>query len=95
LHLSTRTLRQLFLVADAAPVGFAGLAFSHLSTRALFRALFFKCAGVIIHTMCDSQGTRFMCILSFHIPITSVGVRGRVVVKALCYKPEGRGFKSR
>jgi hypothetical protein len=23
------------------------------------------------------------------------GVRGSVVVKALCYKPEGRGFNSR
>jgi hypothetical protein len=23
------------------------------------------------------------------------GARGSVVVKALCYKPEGRGFKSR
>jgi hypothetical protein len=25
----------------------------------------------------------------------SVGARGSVVVKALCYKPEGRGFDSR
>jgi hypothetical protein len=25
----------------------------------------------------------------------SCGARGSVVVKALCYKPEGRGFKSR
>jgi hypothetical protein len=24
-----------------------------------------------------------------------VGARGRVVVKALCYKPEGRGFDTR
>jgi hypothetical protein len=24
-----------------------------------------------------------------------VGVRGSVVVKALCYKPEGRGFETR
>jgi hypothetical protein len=26
---------------------------------------------------------------------TEVGARGSVLVKALCYKPEGRGFKSR
>jgi hypothetical protein len=25
----------------------------------------------------------------------SLGVRGSVVVKALCYKPEGRGFETR
>jgi hypothetical protein len=24
-----------------------------------------------------------------------MGVRGRVVVKALCYQPEGRGFETR
>jgi hypothetical protein len=24
-----------------------------------------------------------------------IGARGRVVVKALCYKPEGRGFETR
>jgi hypothetical protein len=27
--------------------------------------------------------------------LTVVGARGSVVVKALCYKPEGRGFESR
>jgi hypothetical protein len=26
---------------------------------------------------------------------TGVGARGSVVVKALCYKPEGRGFETR
>jgi hypothetical protein len=31
----------------------------------------------------------------FHTYITLPGARGSVVVKALCCKPEGRGFKSR
>jgi hypothetical protein len=29
------------------------------------------------------------------IVITKLGARGSVVVKALCYKPEGRGFDTR
>jgi hypothetical protein len=29
------------------------------------------------------------------IPVLTQGVRGSVVVKALCYKPEGRGFETR
>jgi hypothetical protein len=32
--------------------------------------------------------------VNFNIILRS-GVRGSVVVKALCYKPEGRGFSSR
>jgi hypothetical protein len=27
--------------------------------------------------------------------LSGKGARGRVVVKALCYKPEGRGFETR
>jgi hypothetical protein len=33
--------------------------------------------------------------LIFHPSTSWLGVRGRVVVKALCYKPEGRGFETR
>jgi hypothetical protein len=31
----------------------------------------------------------------FLLDISMIGARGSVVVKALCYKPEGRGFDSR
>jgi hypothetical protein len=34
-----------------------------------------------------------LCTLSSYTPFT--GARGSVVVKALCYKPEGRGIASR
>jgi hypothetical protein len=40
--------------------------------------------------------TYFTTSLSFNeVLTTSVGARGGVVVKALCYKPAGRGFDSR
>jgi hypothetical protein len=29
------------------------------------------------------------------LAVSQMGARGSVVVKALCYKPEGRGFDSR
>jgi NADH-ubiquinone oxidoreductase chain 5 len=50
------TLSQLGLMVGAVSIGFVGLAFFfHLLTHALFRALLFMCAGVIIHTIRDSQ----------------------------------------
>jgi hypothetical protein len=36
-----------------------------------------------------------MCIYIYIRVYTYVGARGSVVVKALCYKPKGRGFDSR
>jgi NADH:ubiquinone oxidoreductase subunit 5 (subunit L)/multisubunit Na+/H+ antiporter MnhA subunit len=47
------------------------LAFFHLLTHALFKALLFICAGVVIHTMKDSQDIRFIGNLSFQMPFTS------------------------
>jgi NADH:ubiquinone oxidoreductase subunit 5 (subunit L)/multisubunit Na+/H+ antiporter MnhA subunit len=45
---------ELFLLV------FVGVAFFHLLTRALFKALLFMCSGIIIHVMGDSQDIRFM-----------------------------------
>jgi NADH-ubiquinone oxidoreductase chain 5 len=45
------TLSQLGLIIRIISVGFAGLAFFHLLTHALFKALLFICAGVIIQIM--------------------------------------------
>jgi hypothetical protein len=47
---------------------------------------------IIIHTTLFPF-VLFICTLC-HISVYS-GARGSVVVKALCYKPEGRGFDSR
>jgi NADH-ubiquinone oxidoreductase chain 5 len=66
------TLSQLGLIISAVSIGFVNLAFFHLLTHALFKALLFMCASVIIHTMRDSQDMRFMGNLSFQIHFTSV-----------------------
>nr|URX52832.1 NADH dehydrogenase subunit 5 [Bifiditermes rogierae] len=87
------TLSQLGLMIGAISVGFAGLAFFHLLTHALFKALLFMCAGVIIHTMSDSQDIRFMGNLSFQMPFTSVCLT--VSSFALCGMPFLAGFYSK
>jgi NADH:ubiquinone oxidoreductase subunit 5 (subunit L)/multisubunit Na+/H+ antiporter MnhA subunit len=66
------TLNQLGLIIGAVSVGLVSLAFFHLLTHALFKALLFMCASVIIHTIKDSQDIRFMGNLSIQIPFTSV-----------------------
>nr|UQJ75216.1 NADH dehydrogenase subunit 5 [Allotermes cf. paradoxus] len=86
------TLSQLGLMIGAVSVGFAGLAFFHLLTHALFKALLFMCAGVIIHTMSNSQDIRFMGNLSFQMPFTSVCLG--VSSFALCGMPFLAGFYS-
>nr|URX53352.1 NADH dehydrogenase subunit 5 [Calcaritermes sp.] len=87
------TLSQLGLMIGAVSVGLAGLAFFHLLTHALFKALLFMCAGVIIHTMKDSQDIRFMGNLSFQMPFTSVCLG--VSSFALCGMPFLAGFYSK
>nr|URX54364.1 NADH dehydrogenase subunit 5 [Calcaritermes nigriceps] len=87
------TLSQLGLMIGAVSVGLAGLAFFHLLTHALFKALLFMCAGVIIHTMKDSQDIRFMGNLSFQMPFTSICLS--VSSFALCGMPFLAGFYSK
>jgi NADH-ubiquinone oxidoreductase chain 5 len=87
------TLRQLGLIIGSVSVGLVDIAFFHLLTHALFKALLFMCAGVIIHTMKNSQDIRFMGGLSFQIPFTSVCLG--VSRFALCGMPFLAGFYSR
>nr|AIY62160.1 NADH dehydrogenase subunit 5 [Glyptotermes sp. B TB-2014] len=87
------TLSQLGLMIGAVSVGFIGLAFFHLLTHALFKALLFMCAGVIIHTVKDSQDIRFMGNLSFQMPLASVCLS--VSSFALCGMPFLAGFYSK
>nr|URX52923.1 NADH dehydrogenase subunit 5 [Glyptotermes sp. 5 AB-2022a] len=87
------TLSQLGLMIGAVSVGLASLAFFHLLTHALFKALLFMCAGVIIHTMKDSQDIRFMGNLSIQMPFTSVCLS--VSSFALCGMPFLAGFYSK
>ncbi|RWS06001.1 NADH dehydrogenase subunit 5 (mitochondrion)-like protein [Dinothrombium tinctorium] len=87
------TLRQLGLMIMTISVGLPGLAFFHLLTHALFRALLFICAGGVIHSLGDSQDIRFMGGLSVCMPFTS----SRLIVSnfALCGIPFLAGFYSR
>nr|URX54039.1 NADH dehydrogenase subunit 5 [Neotermes fulvescens] len=87
------TLSQLGLMIGAVSVGLSVLAFFHLLTHALFKALLFMCAGVIIHTVKDSQDIRFMGNLSFQMPFTSVCLA--VSSFALCGMPFLAGFYSK
>ena len=52
-------------------LGFAGLAFFNLLTHVLFKSLLFICAGVVIHSIKDSQDIRFIGNLPFQMPLTS------------------------
>jgi len=52
-------------------IGLSSFAFFHLLTHALFKALLFICAGAVIHSMEDSQDTRFIGGLSVYIPFSS------------------------
>nr|WGO57906.1 NADH dehydrogenase subunit 5 [Cyrtonotula longialata] len=87
------TLSQLGLMMSILSVGFAELAFFHLLTHALFKALLFMCAGVIIHSMSDSQDIRYMGNLSFQMPLTSSCLM--ISNFALCGMPYMAGFYSK
>nr|WGO58036.1 NADH dehydrogenase subunit 5 [Rhabdoblatta ecarinata] len=87
------TLSQLGLMMSILSMGYAGLAFFHLLTHALFKALLFMCAGVVIHSMKDSQDIRFMGNLSFQMPLTSSCLM--ISNFALCGMPFLAGFYSK
>jgi NADH-ubiquinone oxidoreductase chain 5 len=79
------TLRQSGLIIINISIGLSGLAFFHLLTHALFRALLFISAGDVIHSIGDSQDIRFMGGLSICIPFTSSSLT--VSNFALCGMP--------
>nr|AIY61887.1 NADH dehydrogenase subunit 5 [Acanthotermes acanthothorax] len=87
------TLSQLGLMIMTISVGLPGLAFFHLLTHALFKALLFMCAGGVIHSMSDSQDIRFMGGLSICMPFTSSCLM--ISNFALCGMPFLSGFYSK
>jgi NADH-ubiquinone oxidoreductase chain 5 len=54
------TLRQLGVMIIALGLGLPILAFFHLITHALFKALLFVCAGTIIHNRANNQDVRLI-----------------------------------
>lgn len=87
------TLRQLGLIIRILAIGFPKLAFFHLLTHALFKALLFMCAGAIIHNIKNSQDIRIMGCLTYQIPLTSSCLN--VANLALCGIPFLAGFYSK
>nr|YP_010925945.1 NADH dehydrogenase subunit 5 [Thelaira chrysopruinosa]WKF19266.1 NADH dehydrogenase subunit 5 [Thelaira chrysopruinosa] len=87
------TLSQLGLMMSILSMGYYKLAFFHLLTHALFKALLFMCAGMIIHNMNNNQDIRMMGGLSFSMPLTSSCFN--VANLALCGMPFLAGFYSK
>nr|YP_010305098.1 NADH dehydrogenase subunit 5 [Spodoptera depravata]ULR86992.1 NADH dehydrogenase subunit 5 [Spodoptera depravata] len=87
------TLSQLGLMMSILSMGLPDLAFFHLLTHAMFKALLFMCAGVIIHMMNDMQDIRFMGGISLYIPLTSLCMN--ISNMALCGIPFLAGFYSK
>nr|QNE85538.1 NADH dehydrogenase subunit 5 [Rivellia syngenesiae] len=87
------TLSQLGLMMSILSMGFYKLAFFHLLTHALFKALLFMCAGAIIHNMGNSQDIRLMGGLSNYMPLTSSCFN--IANLALCGMPFLTGFYSK
>nr|YP_010025553.1 NADH dehydrogenase subunit 5 [Sarcophaga pauciseta]QOQ35852.1 NADH dehydrogenase subunit 5 [Sarcophaga pauciseta] len=87
------TLSQLGLMMSILSMGYYKLAFFHLLTHALFKALLFMCAGAIIHNMNNNQDIRLMGGLSLMMPLTSSCFN--VANLALCGMPFLAGFYSK
>nr|YP_009116249.1 NADH dehydrogenase subunit 5 [Euastacus spinifer]AJD22593.1 NADH dehydrogenase subunit 5 [Euastacus spinifer] len=87
------TLSQLGVMMSILSLGFSDLAFFHLLTHALFKALLFMCAGVIIHSSKEWQDIRSMGGLVMGLPLTSVCMN--LANLALCGMPFLAGFYSK
>nr|YP_010010049.1 NADH dehydrogenase subunit 5 [Anoplistes halodendri]QNS38606.1 NADH dehydrogenase subunit 5 [Anoplistes halodendri] len=87
------TLSQLGLMMSILALGSYELAFFHLLTHALFKALLFMCAGNIIHLMSNCQDIRFMGSLIYHLPLTCVYFN--ICNFSLCGLPFLSGFYSK
>lgn len=87
------TLSQLGLIIRILSIGFASLAFFHLLTHALFKALLFICAGVVIHNIKNFQDIRYIGALIFQMPLTLINFN--VANIALCGVPFLAGFYSK
>nr|QZR91937.1 NADH dehydrogenase subunit 5 [Filchnerella pamphagoides] len=87
------TLSQLGLMMSILAMGYPSLAFFHLLTHALFKALLFMCAGSMIHNLKDTQDIRFMGSIVYFMPLTSVCFN--VSSLSLCGFPFLAGFYSK
>nr|YP_009440929.1 NADH dehydrogenase subunit 5 [Hydromanicus wulaianus]AHC32059.1 NADH dehydrogenase subunit 5 [Hydromanicus wulaianus] len=87
------TLSQLGLMMSILCLGFKSLTFFHLCTHAIFKALLFMCAGMIIHNMKDNQDIRLMGGVGNFMPL--VFINFNISNLALCGMPFLAGFYSK
>nr|QXE46437.1 NADH dehydrogenase subunit 5 [Cephalcia infumata] len=87
------TLSQLGLMMSILSLGLLNLSFFHLLTHALFKALLFLCAGMIIHNMNNSQDIRYMGSLTNKMPLTLICMNTANL--SLCGFPFLSGFYSK
>nr|YP_010415152.1 NADH dehydrogenase subunit 5 [Tribolium freemani]URX54546.1 NADH dehydrogenase subunit 5 [Tribolium freemani] len=87
------TLSQLGLMMMILSLGSYELAFFHLLTHALFKALLFMCAGNIIHSVNDFQDIRYMGGLVSFMPLTCTYFN--ISNLSLCGLPFLSGFYSK
>uniref|UniRef100_A0AAU6QH63 NADH-ubiquinone oxidoreductase chain 5 n=1 Tax=Prionospio sp. 6 MH-2023 TaxID=3059274 RepID=A0AAU6QH63_9ANNE len=87
------TLSQLGVMMVSMGLGAPLIAFFHLITHALFKALLFLCAGTLIHLHLHSQDLRFMGNLSHQMP--SIAAPMMISNLALCGAPFLAGFYSK
>lgn len=87
------TLSQLGVMMFSISLGLYGLAFFHLVIHALFKALLFLCAGVLIHGVGGSQDIRICGGLARSFPL--IGVCMNLANLSLCGLPFLSGFYSK
>nr|UFK32130.1 NADH dehydrogenase subunit 5 [Pseudorhaetus sinicus] len=87
------TLSQLGLMMSILSMGGYVLAFYHLLTHALFKALLFMCAGAMIHGMGNKQDIRFMGGMINQMPLTCMFFI--ICNMSLCGLPFLSGFYSK
>nr|ALO77456.1 NADH deshydrogenase subunit 5 [Dermestidae sp. GENSP01] len=87
------TLSQLGLMLGILSLGGYDLAFFHLLTHALFKALLFMCSGNIIHVVLDCQDIRYLGGLVVKMPLTCCFFN--ICNLALCGFPFFSGFYSK
>nr|ATZ69833.1 NADH dehydrogenase subunit 5 [Conus raulsilvai]ATZ69937.1 NADH dehydrogenase subunit 5 [Conus gonsaloi]ATZ69950.1 NADH dehydrogenase subunit 5 [Conus gonsaloi]ATZ70093.1 NADH dehydrogenase subunit 5 [Conus verdensis]ATZ70106.1 NADH dehydrogenase subunit 5 [Conus verdensis] len=87
------TLSQLGVMMMSLAMSMPFLALFHLYTHALFKALLFLCAGMIIHNSANNQDIRYMGSLFSQLPLTVTCMN--VANLSLCGAPFLSGFYSK
>nr|YP_011014783.1 NADH dehydrogenase subunit 5 [Fulgoraria chinoi]WQB41288.1 NADH dehydrogenase subunit 5 [Fulgoraria chinoi] len=87
------TLSQLGVMMMSLGMGMPNLALFHLYTHALFKALLFLCAGMVIHNSSNTQDIRHMGSISQQAPLTVTCMN--IANLSLCGAPFLSGFYSK